>query len=101
MTAPDLGPLPTSPFCAVQDAVSPRLAPILGQEPDGPLFTADQMRAERQRCYELGVSAERERCLPAWLRAALLSIGAAGLQRESDYSVSYGDVAQFIAVLED
>jgi hypothetical protein len=39
------------------------LAPILGQEPEGPLFTADQMRAERLRCYELGVAAERERKL--------------------------------------
>ncbi len=54
-----------------------------------------------EAAIDAAVAAERERCLPAWLRAALLRIGAAGLQRESDYSVSYGDAAQFIAVLED
>ena len=58
MTAPDLGPLPTVPFCAVQDAVSPRLAPILGQEPESPLFTAEQMRAYAMQ----EVAKERERC---------------------------------------
>lgn len=48
MTDDKLGPLP-------EHALSPFSV--------GPCYTADQLRAERERCYALGVAQERERML--------------------------------------
>ena len=48
---PDLGPLPEPAVSAYERWVMP--------EQDH--YTADQLRAERERCYAMGVAAERER----------------------------------------
>lgn len=51
----DLGPLPEPYLSATATALA------LGENVRQPLYTADQLRAERERCYALGVAAERER----------------------------------------
>ena len=56
-TPPDLGPLPAEILAL--SAAHPQMALAV----DLP----DLCEAERQRCYMLGVAAERERCI-AWVR---------------------------------
>ena len=73
-TPPDLGPLPR-PFVP-GDEHNPR-----------DYFIADQMRAERQRCYMLGVAAERERCI-AWVRYWLTGTAPAMATHEARCLVS-------------
>ena len=54
MSTPDLGPLP-------EPTLEDHEYEMWGQNVLADFYTADQLRAERQRCYELGVAAERER----------------------------------------
>lgn len=57
MSAEDLGPLPEPDHWMRNGYASfePHRDAVM-------CFTADQLEAERQRCYELGVMRERKRC---------------------------------------
>jgi hypothetical protein len=76
-----LGPLPAVPFCRVRDVLSTSMAMTLRQEPEGGLFTAAQMDAERQRCYALGMAEERERWVTACCAAYADAMGRSGRER--------------------
>lgn len=56
MSNTDLGPLP-EPDCYMPDIHS-RHDPL---EDGAPYFSEEKLRAERERCYALGVERERER----------------------------------------
>lgn len=98
-TPPDLGPLPEGkPRAWLQE---PKVQRIPGRylirgvrtiepteedrqfaELDGDLLVPLYDEAERQRCYMLGVAAERERCI-AWVRYWLTGAAPEGATHEA------------------